>query len=228
MGTRKTALTPLANSADEGSSTDLLYQLHARDYFAATVMADMSATYGRFLTELAPGSRILDAGCGSGRDLKHFLSKGFKPTGIDAASALVALAAEFSEAPCFVMRIEDSPFVHCFEGVWACASLLHVPKSMLGRLLTKLERALVPGGTLFASVRLGVGESVAPDGRHFSLYGPDEFAKAVTASGFEVTGVWTSNDLLPKRIAVQWVNVLAKSCGRTGASQAVDSRGAMT
>jgi SAM-dependent methyltransferase len=107
MGTRKTALTPLANSADEGSSTDLLYQLHARDYFAATVMADMSATYGRFLTELAPGSRILDAGCGSGRDLKHFLSKGFKPTGIDAASALVALAAEFSEAPCFVMRIED-------------------------------------------------------------------------------------------------------------------------
>src|SRR5262249_39545251 len=98
----------------------------------------------------------------------------------------------------------------CFEGVWACASLLHLPKTMLSAVLFRLRTALVSGGVMFASVQEGEGEGFAPDGRFFAHYGPIEFRRAVEGAGFAIKDLWTSDDLLAGRSATRWINVLAR------------------
>lgn len=171
---------------------------------------------------MPPGGRILDAGCGSGRDLKIFRSRGFDALGIDASTALAKLASDFSGATCLPIRFDDLDFDSCFDAVWACASLLHVPKSDIVRVLRRLHRALVLGGAIFASVRLGDGEQLASDGRLFAYYAPQEFARLLEESGFAVDETWISEDSLPDRTAIRWINVLAdhKAISRLPAKEA--------
>lgn len=192
------------------SSTERFYEDHAAEYFKRTVAVDMSRLYDRFLALLPPGGRILDAGCGSGRDLRHFVKCGFRAMGMDTSTSLVDLAKSYSGAPCIVGRLESMDFASAFDGIWACASLLHLPKSMLASALRRIQTALVPCGILFASVQEGGGERSAPDGRFFSYYQPIEFISAVKDVGFVIEDAWVSEDVLPQRRSVRWVNVLAR------------------
>ena len=200
----------MAGLADASSSTLDYYEKHAREYFERTVSADLSAVYDVFLKHVRPGGRILDAGCGSGRDLKAFRSRGFDPVGIDASDALVNLAREFSGAPCFRIRLEDVSFSSEFDAVWACASLLHLPRTKVLPVLQRLRRSLVDGGTLFVSVQIGEGENFTPDGRFFAYYDPDELLCLVKVSGFTVVEQWTSADALLARRSIRWLNVIAR------------------
>src|SRR5690242_12423809 len=113
------------------SSTAEYYDRNAEVYFRQTAAADLSVLYERFLPMVRPGGSILDAGCGSGRDLLRFRERGFKAIGIDVSNALVQLAQKYADAPCYQMRLEDVNYVEQFDAVWACASLLHLPKSAL-------------------------------------------------------------------------------------------------
>lgn len=193
------------------SSTDRFYEQHAAEYFERTVTADMAQLYERFLAMVPKAGRILDAGCGSGRDLCVFSRRGFRAMGIDASRALVAMAKSHSGAPCAVVRLEEIAYEKCFDGVWACASLLHLPKAMLAPVLQRLRRALVPGGVMFVSVQEGEGERLAPDGRFFAYYRNTEFVSAVKDAGFVFIDAWGSDDVLPERTAHRWINVLAKA-----------------
>jgi SAM-dependent methyltransferase len=190
-------------------STERFYETHAAEYFRRTVDVDLSHLYDRFLAAVPVGGRILDAGCGSGRDLREFVRRGYRATGIDASRALVRIAARHSPAPCFVMRFEDLSYENCFDAIWACASLLHVPKRMLRSVLHRLHLALVPGGVMFVSVQAGKGEALAPDGRFFARYTKQEFAKALKAAGFTVIEAWISKDVLAGRKSTRWINMLA-------------------
>jgi SAM-dependent methyltransferase len=200
----------MANTADAQASTVDYYESHAREYFERTVGADLSSVYNVFLKYVRPGGRILDAGCGSGRELKAFRFRGFDPVGIDASDALVTLAREFSGAPCFRIRLEDVNFNSEFDAVWACASLLHLPKATVIPVLQQLRRPLVSGGVLFVSVQIGAGESVSPDGRFFAYYDPNELVSLLEISGFTALEQWTSEDLLLSRRSIRWLNVIAR------------------
>lgn len=193
------------------SSTDQYYDEHAAEYYERTVAADMSHLYDRFLAMVPIGGKILDAGCGSGRDLLVFSERGFRAKGIDASRALVEMAKTRSGVSCCVGRIEEIKDEGKFDGVWACASLLHLPKAMLGSALCRLHRALVPGGAMFASVQEGNGEQRIDDGRYFAFYQPPEFLAAIESAGFSVIDVWGSDDVLQGRTATRWLNVLATS-----------------
>lgn len=190
-------------------STTKFYETHAREYFERTVSADLAALYEDVLKHVRPGGRILDAGCGSGRDLKIFRARGFDAVGIDASNALVDMAREFSGARCTVMRLEDAKFSGGFDAVWACASLLHLPKRNVMSILRRLRSTLLKGGVLYASVQVGHGEALARDGRFFAYYEPDEFAQYIEKAGFSVDRVWVSDDSLPGRSAIRWINVVA-------------------
>lgn len=200
--------TAIRSSSVVGDSTARFYETHAREYFDRTVSADLSALYDDVLKHVRPGGRVLDAGCGSGRDLKIFRARGFDVTGIDASNALVKLARGFSGADCTVMRLEDVNFSG-FDAVWACASLLHLPKRSVVSILRRLRLSLAEGGILFASVQLGQGEVLKPDGRFFAYYAPDEFARRIEKAGFVVDRAWVSEDSLPGRSAIRWINVVA-------------------
>lgn len=197
------------------SATDLtarFYESHAQEYFARTVGADMSALYDRFLPHVRPGGRILDLGCGSGRDLRAFRERGFDACGIDASPTLAKLATGHSGVSCVPMRLEDLQSEAEFDGIWACASLLHIRKGRLPPVLRRVRRALVPGGLLFASVRLGEGEVTAADGRLFAYYSLEELEDQCKKAGLHVEDRWTSDDTLRERLrSMRWANVIARN-----------------
>jgi 2-polyprenyl-3-methyl-5-hydroxy-6-metoxy-1,4-benzoquinol methylase len=195
---------------DPTESTVEFYETHAREYFDRTVSADLSSFYDAFSKRVRLGGRVLDAGCGSGRDLKNLRARGFEAVGIDASGALVELAIRYSGADCFKMRLEDVNFKANFDAVWACASLLHVPKKRIVSVLQRLRKSLVEDGVLFASVQLGKGETLSPDGRFFAYYSAEELARVLKMAGFSVDNSWISEDTLPSRQSLRWLNIFAR------------------
>lgn len=189
--------------------TNRYYIDNATDYASRTIDADMSLLHNQFLARLPPGGSILDAGCGAGRDLKVFIDRGYQACGIDASASLVEIAKQYSGASCTVSRIEEIADTRRFDGIWACASLLHFPKVDIESVLHRFHKALVPGGTLFASVQQGVGEQTAPDGRFFAYYQLQELVNAVEAANFIVAKAWLTKDTLCRSNSNSWINILA-------------------
>ncbi|MCP2230635.1 class I SAM-dependent methyltransferase [Erwinia aphidicola] len=143
------------------------YQLHAQRFFSETVDVDMSELYRPFVAHLKPGARILDAGCGSGRDAKAFREMGYDVEAFDASAELVELARQHTGLPVKQMRFEDVTEVERYDGIWCCASLLHVPLAELPGVMTQLAKALKPGGVWYLSFKYGSGER-EKDGRRFT------------------------------------------------------------
>jgi SAM-dependent methyltransferase len=152
------------------SKTGDYYDRQAEAYRERTRACDLAPFYEAFLSRLPAGAHILDAGCGPGRDTMAFLARGFRVTAIDASAAMVEVATRVTGQPARVQRFQDIEQEAAFDGIWANASLLHVPVRDIDDVLARLARALVPGGLLHASVKVGDGERVAPDGRLFLDY----------------------------------------------------------
>lgn len=189
------------------------YNTHADRYSEITRNADMSDIYKRFEKNLKPGCRILDLGCGSGRDSKYFLDKGYKVVSLDASEAMCRKTQELTGKAAVHMRIEDMNYENEFDAVWACASLLHVAKSDMHKILEKAMKALKVGGVLYASWKYGKSERTRDDGRTFANYTEARVCDMVAlVSGASLEDVWTSQDVRLDRIGQGhlWVNVLVK------------------
>ncbi|MFG0517906.1 class I SAM-dependent methyltransferase [Kluyvera intermedia] len=143
------------------------YQRHAQDFFSATVNVDMASLYAPFLERIPAGGRILDAGCGSGRDSKAFQQRGYAVEAFDATAEMVALATQHTGLPVRQMTFSDVDTTERYDGVWCCASLLHVRMQALPEAMEKLAQALKPGGVWYMSFKYGDGERVK-EGRHFT------------------------------------------------------------
>src|SRR5262249_12574588 len=144
------------------------YEAHAPSYVDATLRIDMSELYEPFLALIPHGGRILDAGSGSGRDTLAFLEKGYQVEAFDASPALAEMSSRITGVLTRVLRFQDFQSAPRFDAVWACASLLHVRLSEWPDVLKRLIDALNPGGALFISVKNGIGERIARDGRLFT------------------------------------------------------------
>lgn len=189
------------------------YNTHADRYSEITRNADMSDIYQHFEENLKPGSRILDLGCGSGRDSKYFLDKGYKVVSLDASEAMCRKTQELTGKAAVHMRIEDMNYENEFDAVWACASLLHVAKSDMHKILEKAMKALRVGGVLYASWKYGKSERTRDDGRTFANYTEARVCDMVAlVSGASLEDVWTSQDVRLDRTGQGhlWVNVLVK------------------
>jgi SAM-dependent methyltransferase len=192
---------------------DDYYQQHARTFFADTVDVDMTPLYRRFLPLLPDRARILDAGCGSGRDARVFATLGHHVTAFDASPALAALAERHLGQPVACLRFQGIAWQAAFDGIWACASLLHVPAAELPEVMQQLCLALKPGGALYASFKYGSGER-EHHGRRFTDL--DESGLAAVLRGvpvLEAVETWTTGDLRPGREAERWLNTLLRRTG---------------
>lgn len=187
------------------------YQLHAQRFFSETVDVDMSELYRPFVAHLKPGARILDAGCGSGRDAKAFREMGYAVEAFDASAELVELARQHTGLPVKQMRFEDITEVERYDGIWCCASLLHVPLAELPGVMAQLAKALKPGGVWYLSFKYGCGER-EKDGRRFTDMDEAGFAEVLSElSGIEVMECWQTHDQRPERDD-SWINlVLSKA-----------------
>lgn len=150
------------------------YTTHAVAYATATREVDMASLYSRFLPHVPAGGRILDAGCGSGRDALAFRQQGYVVEAFDANPELAALASTHVGIPVRVMgflQLGDdagASFDDRFAGIWACASLLHVAEADQAQAWTRLWAWVATGGVVYASYKLGEGERVDEWGRPFT------------------------------------------------------------
>lgn len=147
------------------------YETYAKDFFSQTINVDMQNVYQPFLENLPKGKQaILDVGCGSGRDSIFFANQGFEVNAIDGSQNLIVLAKQTDNRidwQCLTFdEIANQNWQNQFTGVWACASLLHVPFDDLPKILNDLLSCLKPNGVLYASFKYGDSER-KKDGRFF-------------------------------------------------------------
>ena len=181
------------------------YQDNAQIFFDGTVNVDMSSLYETFTHHLAPGARVLDAGCGSGRDAKAFQEMGYQVEAFDASSAMVELAREHTGLPVKVMTFANVDWKEEFDGIWCCASLLHVPAVELPGVMRRLADALKPGGVWYVSFKYGEGEREV-DGRRFKDMDEGRLrALLSTIAMIDMISLWTTQDKRPLRNEI-WIN----------------------
>lgn len=183
------------------------YNLNASQFATDTNDVDMSGIYARFLPKLPVNGVILDAGCGAGRDSRFFLAQGFSVCAFDASIEMVRLARELTGLDVRLNSFMSYQADKSFDGIWACASLLHVAEDTLAETFNHLGAFLKPYGVLYCSFKLGAGE-VQRDGRSFTQMTADRLDAVLSATGFRIAEHWVTADARPGRSHEQWLNAL--------------------
>jgi 2-polyprenyl-3-methyl-5-hydroxy-6-metoxy-1,4-benzoquinol methylase len=186
------------------------YDQNASTFFAQTAYADMSDGRRRFLSHVPDGGTILDAGCGSGRDAKAFLERGYGVEAFDASAEMVRLASDFTGLSVRHMTFDQMSWSERFDGIWASASLLHVPRVELPGIAQRFQRALKLGGVWYVSFKHGTDER-EKDGRRFTDMTESLLQKDLLASTtLEVLDVWVSQDVRPGRADELWLSAILR------------------
>lgn len=184
------------------------YNVKSDQFTNTTVDLEFSDIQDRFLKYLEPGSLILDLGCGPGRDSRYFLSKGFLVEAIDGSEEMVRIARENTGLPVKQMLFNELDETNKYDGVFACASLLHVPSKELPEVIGKVSKALKNNGIFYLSFKYGNFEGYRND-RYFTDYKEDTFAQLMKPF-HELVAVdhWISSDARPGRSDEKWLNVI--------------------
>lgn len=149
------------------TGTDRFYRNRAIAYSEATLGVDMSDIHDRFLGHLPKPAKILDAGSGSGRDTLAFKNLGHDVDAFDASPELCLLSTELTGVPTRLERFQEFESEPIYDGIWACASLLHVQADELSEVFRRLVQGLKPGGAFYSSFKHGQEERCSEDGRFF-------------------------------------------------------------
>ncbi|MDX5405645.1 MAG: class I SAM-dependent methyltransferase [Chromatiaceae bacterium] len=190
------------------SETINYYNQNAAEFAAATDQIDMTALYKVFLPLVKTGGLILDAGCGSGRDAAYFKHLGFNVSAFDASSALAKIASQRLKQPVAVQQFEQLNDLEHYDGIWCCASLLHVATDNLPSVFFRLQQALKPGAVIYASFKYGEGEREL-NGRRFTFMNEEKLKSLVaTVSNLSISKTWLTQDQRPERSQECWLNAL--------------------
>ena len=184
------------------------YKEHAQEFIDSTFNCDMSVQYHFFEKHLKGKGTILDIGFGSGRDSLHFKSKGYEVYAIDPEKKFVEHAKELGLANVFQKMVEDLSFTNMFDGIWACASLLHLKSIELNYALKKCSKALKKSGVMYASFKYGTFEGKRSDRYYLDLTENSikDYLKDTKLSLIEFS---ITEDVRPDRTE-KWLNVILK------------------
>lgn len=186
------------------------YNQHAQEFFNNTRDVKFTEMQDRFLKYLSPGARILDFGCGSGRDTKYFLGKGFRTEAVDGSEELVKIASEYTGIQVRLMLFQDLNECEAYDGIWACSSILHLTYNGLLDVFGKMARALVSSGILYTSFKYGTSEGER-NGRYFTDMTEDKIKKLLnTVNVFSVEEMWVTSDVRPGRDEEKWLNMILR------------------
>ena len=164
---------------------------------------------GRFLRYLKPGQKILDAGCGSGRDVIAFKAAGYEVEAFDASAEICRLASEKTGIEVKQLRFEELCGEDQYDGIWACASLLHMEKNKLREAFKVAHEALKKGGIIYASFKYGEFEGERK-GRYYSDMTEEAIAKLLEGIGLEREEMWISVDVRKDRGEEKWLNLILR------------------
>lgn len=183
------------------------YNINAIEFYNSTVNVDMQEAYERFQKYLPAGSAILDLGCGSGRDSLHFIKKDYNVTAIDGSYELCKLASKLIGQTVINKDFSQILYVNTFHGIWANASLMHMPAKELQNYMKYLHAALKPHGFIYMSFK-HVSKDVEKDGRNFTAMSSKRFRGLNLNEIFEIKEIWISKDNRDNIENEEWINFI--------------------
>ena len=190
------------------NKTLLYYNQTAQKFIEGTIDSDLSDLHSRFMNYLPEGGHILDLGCGSGRDAKIFLEKDYQVTALDGSEVCCRLAEETIGQLVICQTFEQLDFKEKFDGIWACASLLHIPYFELTSIFKKAICALKPRGIFYASFKYGDFEGER-NGRYFTDLTEERLIKLFKPiENFEIIETFVTKDVRKGREEEHWLNMI--------------------
>jgi 2-polyprenyl-3-methyl-5-hydroxy-6-metoxy-1,4-benzoquinol methylase len=193
---------------DTISTTLNYYNQNADSFIQGTVSVDFSQVQDKFLERLNEGDYILDFGCGSGRDTKYFLKKGMVVDAIDGSVNLCKLASEYTGIKVRNILFQELDEQEKYDGIWACASILHLSKEELSVVLDKMIAALKKNGIIYTSFKYGDFEGER-NGRYFTDFTDKSFKEFIeNVAGVEIVEYWITGDVRHGRGEEKWLNII--------------------
>lgn len=185
------------------------YNQNADSFIEGTVSVNFKEVQDKFLQMLS-GKKILDFGCGSGRDTMYFLKSGFDVTATDGSEELCKYASEYTGIQVKQMLFQDLDEVDYYDGIWACSSILHLSKNELRIVMNKMSRTLKSGGIIYTSFKYGNFEGER-NGRFFTDFTIDEFTDFVKdVKEMAIEEYWITGDVRPGRGDERWLNLILR------------------
>ncbi|MEB5929328.1 class I SAM-dependent methyltransferase [Acinetobacter schindleri] len=185
------------------------YNKHAEEFIASTVKVEMESLYAPFLRYLPEQGSILDLGCGSGRDSFAFKNKGYQVEAIDYSAELVKKAKELTGIEVRQQSFYELNESEKYDGIWACASLLHCDRDRLPEVMGRIFKALKPNGVCYMSFKYGNTDR-EKDGRSFTDLDEAQARELLSQlEGAKVLQQWNTEDKRPDRDE-KWLNLLWK------------------
>lgn len=184
------------------------YNKNAISFIKQTLQVDMSHLHDIFLSYLDQDASILDLGCGSGRDSKVFLEKGYDVTSVDGSNEICMFTSRFLGRQVLNLQFKDIGFVEKFNGIWACASLLHVEKKDLKVVFEKIIKSMKAEGVLYISFKYGDYDSER-NGRYFIDFNEKTLKYFISSlNNVMIDKLWVTCDARKDRQDEKWINAI--------------------
>ena len=168
------------------------------------------ATQDLFLSYLNEGNSILDLGCGSGRDTKYFLSKGYKVDAMDGSMDICKVASDYTGINVKCLLFNELDEIDKYDGIWACASILHLDRDDLIDVFHRIARALKDNGILYTSFKYSEFEGMR-NGRYFTDFTLESFNEFQTnIPEFIIEKKWITRDVRAGREDEKWLNLIMR------------------
>lgn len=183
------------------------YNRNAMNFVHGTVDVDFREMQDEFLSRVKPAGIILDLGCGSGRDSKYFLNQGYEVVAVDGSEEICKIASEYTG-----LCVIHSTFQHYrpdkkFDGIWACASLLHLSFDEVVEVMNRLSLCLNKGGCFYVSFKYGEFSDMR-HGRYFTDMTKETFAQLLAnVEGLKIELQKITSDVRADRVDEKWLNV---------------------
>ena len=185
------------------------YNKNSEEYFNSTLNVNMTNTYKAFLKLVPKGGKILDLGCGSGRDSMNFMKLGYEVTSVDGAKKLAKRASVLLRKEVIVSTFEELELKEKFHGIWACASLLHIKREDLKIVLNNLYNNLDDNGVFYMSFKYGEKEYVDDKNRYFNCFTDESIISFINENTkYNILGLYITEDKLGRVNEVKWLNLI--------------------
>ena len=186
------------------------YNSKAKEFVSGTVDVAFTEIQDLFIEYIHAGGKILDFGCGSGRDTKYFISKGYDVDATDGSEELCKIASEYTGIKVKQMLFAELDEIELYDGVWACASILHVEKKQLSEIMKKIAIATKKGGIVYTSFKYGDFEGIR-NGRFFTYLTEESFEELLRkVPELAIEKLWISADVRAERGEERWLNIVLR------------------
>ena len=186
------------------------YNKNVQSFIDGTVSVDFTRIQNIFLELLPKDARILDFGCGSGRDTKYFLDCGYQVDAIDGSMELCRAVSEYTGIHVKQMLFQELTEVEKYDGIWACASILHVKKAELTDIIRKMSLATKENGIIYVSFKYGDYEGER-NGRYFTDMTEISMKELLAAfPELVVEKQWVTDDVRAGRGDERWLNMILR------------------